>query len=192
MVEREAKGLIELIPNFICTILTRTRGIIPDIARPTPLKETSHILPATLPLGRRKHVEFTGLTLHDPIMQLRRHHPTHQARERDKLVQPHAPELGDLGFRDGDAAEEGEDDDDEGVEEGGDESGGGEGGDRLAEGDGEELHDEDHEELIAGAGVGGLESGDVIEGEKERNSWEEWIRKRLAGGGGDEESELTT
>lgn len=172
MIERETERLVELIPNFICTILTHTRNVIPDIARPTRLKETSHILPATLPLGRCKHIEFTGPTLHDPIMQFRRHHPTYHARERDKLVQPHAPELGDLGFRDGDAAEEGEDNDNEGVEEGGDEGGGGERGDRLAEGDREELDDEDHKELVAGAGGGGLESGDVIEGEKESNGWD--------------------
>ena len=48
-------------------------------------------------------------------------HTADEAGEGVKLVEPTAPETGDVGAGDGDAAEEGEDDDDKGVEESGDE-----------------------------------------------------------------------
>lgn len=117
MIEREAKRFIELIPNSVCTIFTRTCEIIPQIPRTSIFKEPSHILPTTLPTGGLKPIEFQLRALHNPIMQLRRHHPPYQPCERDELVQPHAPEIRDLRFRNGDAAEEGEDDDDKGIEE---------------------------------------------------------------------------
>ena len=62
-------------------------------------------------------------------MELRDRHAANEARKGVKLVKPRAPELGDLWFGDGDAAEEGESDDDKGVDKDGDEAAGREGGD---------------------------------------------------------------
>ena len=102
-------------------------------------------------------------------------HAADETGEGDELVEPGAPELGHLGFRDCDSAEEGEGDDDEGVDEGADEGGGGECCDHLAEGYGKEFGDEDHEELVAGAGGGRLQAGHVIEGEEEADGAEDGV-----------------
>lgn len=108
-------------------------------------------------------------------MKLGDDHTADETRPRIQLIQPRAPEPRDLRGGDRDAAEEGEGDDDEGVQQHGDEGGGREGADHLAEGDGEELGDEDHEELVAGAGGGGLQAGDVVEGEEEADGAEETV-----------------
>lgn len=100
-------------------------------------------------------------------MEFSDNHASNQSREGIELIQPCAPELGDLGFGDRHTAEEGEGDDDEGVEESADEWGGRDGCDHLAEGYGEKLGYQDHEELVAGSRRGSLEAGHVVEGEEE-------------------------
>jgi hypothetical protein len=116
MIEGEAERLIELITNFVRTVLTRTCDVIPQISRPAPRKEIGHVVATSLTLRSRKAIELMWCTLNHPPMQLCRHHAADQSREWDEFVQPDAPKFRDLGFGNGDAAEEGEDDYDERVE----------------------------------------------------------------------------
>jgi hypothetical protein len=44
----QSKALIELITDLIRTVLTSTRRIIHNIPIPSPLEETSHVLPTSL------------------------------------------------------------------------------------------------------------------------------------------------
>lgn len=179
LVEREAIGLIKLIPNLVRAILTRARKVISEIPWPTPFKELRQVVSTILPRRSGEAIELMWPALHHPPVQFRRYHPTHQPRERHELVQPHAPELRYLRLRNRNAAEEGEDDDNEGIEEGGYEGGRGESSDHLAQGDGEELDNKDHQELVARTRRGGLETGNVVEGKEKPDSLGERVSESL-------------
>jgi len=110
-------------------------------------------------------------------LQLRDDHAADQPRERIKLVEPGAPKTRNLRLGDGDSAEEGEDDDEEGVEQAGDEAVRRDSGVHLAQRDGEEIDDEDHEELVSRAVGTGLEAWEAVQREKEANGAQEQIRR---------------
>lgn len=116
VVKSKAKGLVELVARPICAIFTGAGGMVVQVARPAGGEEVTHILAAGLTTGGGEAVVFGRGTLDDSIVQLGRHHAADQPGEGVELVEPDPPELGYLWGRDGDAAEEGEDDEDEGVE----------------------------------------------------------------------------
>jgi len=98
---------------------------------------------------RFENSEFLCSASYTEIVQFGRHHSADQAGERIELVHPCAPESRHGGGGDGDSAEEGEEDYDEGVNQGGDECIGGEGGDCLTECNGKEFVDHDDQVLVS-------------------------------------------
>ena len=66
-------------------------------------------------------MEFARCANDLAALELGDDHTANEAGEGVELVEPAAPETGDVGVGDGDAAEKRENDDDEGVEEGRDE-----------------------------------------------------------------------
>ena len=112
--------------------LAVTPRLVDEIPRAARLEEISHILAARLPDGCDEAVQLPRRAFDFPACQFRGGHAADEAGEGVEFVEPGAPEGGHGGGRDGDAAEEGEGDDDEGVEEDGDVGGGGESCDHLA------------------------------------------------------------
>lgn len=150
-VEADAKRRVELVADPVGAVRAVRRRVVLQIPRPAGGEEGGHVLPARLAGGGGEAVELARRADDGHLVQLRGHQAGDEAGEGVELVQPGAPEAGDGGLGDGDAAEEGEDDDDEGVEEDGDEGARRPGGDGLGQGDGEELGDEDDEEVVPGA-----------------------------------------
>ena len=103
-------------------------------------------------------------------------HTTDETCEGVEFVEPDTPELGNLGLGNCDTAEEGEDDDDEGVDVGCNEGRGSERSDGLGEGHGKDLGDEDDEKLVASAGGFGTETRNVVKREEEGDGAEDAIR----------------
>jgi len=122
-------------------------------------------------------LELCGRAFDGSSVKFCNDHAADEAGEGVELIEPCSPELGDLRFRDGDAAEECESDDYEGIEERGDERTGGDCCNHLAECDGEEFGDENHEELVAGSGTGVLEAGHVIDWQEEADGTEDGVGK---------------
>jgi len=102
--------------------------------------------------GGGEGVEFFGSAHNRQAVKFGRHHAGDEAGEGVELVEPCAPEAGDLGLGNRHAAEEGEDDHDKGVDQAGNEARWRDCRDHLSQRDGEELGDQDHEELVACAG----------------------------------------
>ena len=166
---------IKLITNPIRAVLARIRDIFRKISWPSTFEEVAHILPAALPRRRRESVVLDRRAFHRPVVQFRHNHPAHQPRERVELVKPRTPEAWDLRFRDRNAAEEGEGDDEKRVEERADEAAWRQRRDQLAESDGEQLRYEDDEELVACFAGGGLEAGEVVERDEEADGAEDAV-----------------
>ena len=175
VIKTNQQRLKELIANFKRTVLTDIRHVVSDISRAAILKERRHVFATVLVSGGREGVVFEGLADDGLVVEFGDDHGGDETGEGVEFVEPGAPEFGDLGFGDGDAAEEGEDDDDERIQKAGDEGGGRQGGDHLADCDGEEFGDEDDEELEAGAIGGWVEVGEVVDWEEEEEGAEEGV-----------------
>ena len=117
------QSVVKLISNFIRAILTHTCRVIHEIPKPAALEERRHIFPTRLAGEGREVLKLHRRAVHGSIVEFGDDHAADEASEGVELVQPSTPEFRDGPFGDGDAAEEREGDDDEGVEEGGDERG---------------------------------------------------------------------
>lgn len=74
--------------------------------------------------GRVEGIEFVRSTLDGQTVEFRRQHRRKCPRIRHQFIKPVSPEAGHTRVRDGDTAEQGKDDADEGVEEDGNLDGG--------------------------------------------------------------------
>ena len=119
-------------------------------------------------------------------MQLGGHHPTHETREGVDLVEPSAPEARDLRFGDRDPTEKCERDNHERINQTAYKTARCEHREHLAHGHGEQLRDEDHEELIAGARGAVVEAGEVVDRDEEAEGAEEGVGHFGANEGEDE------
>ncbi len=113
-------------------------------------------------VGGIEEGEFVGGTLHRGVVVCEDEKGAHEVVEGVEVVEPIAPKGGDGLVGHEDAAEEDEDGDDHGIDEGGEDGVGGVGGDELADARVDELVDEHDEEGGASfIGVGGEADGVV-------------------------------
>ena len=173
----EPQRLVKLFAHLIRAVFARTSRVIHDIPGSAIPEKRSHVFPARQSRRRREPLQFARRADDLAALELGDDHAPNEPGEGIKLIEPAAPETGNLRARDGDPAEEGEDDDDKRVEEGGDEGRRGHGGEHLAESDGKEFGDEDDEELVAGSVGSGLEGREVVDGEEEADGAEDTVGK---------------
>ena len=129
--KRKSQRLKELIAHLVRAVIAlfRARRRTGQVSRPAGIKERSHVVRAAHVWRTGKVLKFLGCADDRQVMEFRYCHAAYQTCKGVELVQPDAPELGDLRLGNGDAAEEGKCDDDKGVDEDGDEAAGCEGGD---------------------------------------------------------------
>lgn len=171
-----AEGRVKLVADLVRAVIAGRRVVCAEVARAAGGKEVGHVLAARLAGRRGERVELGRRALDLAAVELGDDHAADEARERVQLVQPRAPEARDLRLGNRDAAEEREDDDDEGVAEGGRDGRGRHGGDELAQRHAENLRDEHHEELVAGSRRCRLEARDVVDGQEEADGAQHRVR----------------
>lgn len=174
--EIQAERARELVPNLVRAVPAHLRRVLREVPGAAGGEEIRHVIPARGAGGGGEGVELGGRADDGAVVQFRDDHAADEAREGVQLVEPAAPEPGDLRRRHGDAAEHGEDDNHEGVQQRGDEGARRQGGDGLGQGDCEEFHDQDHEELVAGAAGAGLEARHEVEREVEADGAKDAVR----------------
>ncbi len=106
---------------LVGTITTRTCRIIHYVTSAfANSEELVHVLPTSLSRWRIEVIQLRCSAYNGPIVQLCDDHATNKARKRIELKEPGAPECRYLWVWNGDAAEEGECDNQERIEKGAD------------------------------------------------------------------------
>ena len=164
-----------MISDLVSAVFTSISHVADDVTWATGLEEIGHVFAAVLAAGRREALKLGRGTGNFAAMEFSDDHTADKASEGVELVQPRTPEFWDLRLGDCDTAEEGEGDDDEGVEERGDERTRCDSCYHLTESDGEELGDENHEKLVSCSGAGGLEAWHVVDWQEESHGAENRI-----------------
>jgi phage FluMu protein Com len=112
VVELVAKRLEEFITDLVCAVLAHLGGVVQEVAWCTLLEEVGHVLSAVLTIRCAECIEFSLRAANGQVVKFGDDHTANQACEGVEFVQPHTPELGNLGLGNSDTAEESEDDDD--------------------------------------------------------------------------------
>jgi len=112
----EVETLVKLIPNSVGAVFTCVGDIVDEIPRAAVGEEIAHILTTLHTCWRGESVELHGSADDRLVVELGDNHAADKASEGIQLVEPCAPEFGDLSLGDRNTTEEGEGDDDERVQ----------------------------------------------------------------------------
>jgi hypothetical protein len=97
----EVQSGIELISDFIRTILASTGNIINDVSWSTVVEEVRHVIATILARWSGESLKFGGCADNWTIVEFSDNHSANETSEGHKLVEPNSPELGDCCFWDG-------------------------------------------------------------------------------------------
>jgi len=147
--ETQLQGLIKLIPDLVRAITTHITDIADDITRGTSREKVAHVFSTILPGWGWERVEFRRFADDAEVVEFCRHHTGNKACKGVEFIEPVAPKARDLRLGDGDAAEEGECDDDKRVDQAGYKTARRHCRQHLTQRNGEQFRDQDHEELIS-------------------------------------------
>jgi len=104
------KGLEELIANLVCAVLASISCVVDNVTGRTAREKVAHICTAVLSRRSIESIEFGRCACDLEVMEFGHNHASNKTREGVELVEPHAPELGNLGLGNCDTAEQGKDD----------------------------------------------------------------------------------
>ena len=96
---------VELVANLVRTVLAGAGHVVEEVARGAAGEEVAHVLAAALAFRCLESVVFSRCASDCQIVEFGDHHSANEAGEGVQLVQPHTPELGNLGLGDCDTAE---------------------------------------------------------------------------------------
>lgn len=176
MVKAQTQRGVKLVTNAILAIFAVLGRVGDQVTRSSPFEERLHVFAASRAVGSGEAVQLTALADDLEIMERSGNASADETSEWIQLVEPRAPAFGHLRGRDSDTTEESKDDGDERIKLGGDTRWRRECGETLAEGDGEQLSDENHEELEASARRSCLEARHEVQRQVEADRTQNGVR----------------